>query len=171
MEKSKNKNPTAKNTRKSSVDGDVKRARFMVNGALKYLWVSVKDSSIKDAGRGAFALSPIPKGSYTLYRGVPKDKKNANMEYSWEICTYDKNGSSNHQRVLFYADASEEGPRTNFTRFVNCGLKKEQNNMKAVQYKKTMRYVATRDIDIGEELFCDYGRSYRKYNLGLYDTY
>ena len=148
-----------------------KRARFIIDKCLRYLWIVVRESSIPKAGRGAFTLSFIPKDAYTLYRGVPKDKKSANMDYSWEISTYDKDGSANHKRVLFYSDASEEGPHTNFTRFVNCGLRKSQNNMKAVQYKKTMRYVATRDIQIGEELFCDYGKSYRKHNLGMRDTY
>ena len=73
-------------------------------------------------------------------------------------------------KPLYYVDAFDT-KTSNWTRFVNCGLKNKYNNIESVQNYDKMYYVATKNIKKGDELFIDYGEGYRKDNLGLKGKY
>lgn len=142
------------------------------SSVLEYRRILIKPSSIKAAGMGAYALDAIPKGARGFYHGEPKHLNDCNVYYSWSIYSYDPEtgDEDNEKRVLFTIDASDYR-KSNWTRYVNCGLRQKNNNFEAEQEFDTMTYVALRDIKPGEELFIDYGEAYRTNNLKLRGTY
>lgn len=135
--------------------------------AYKYLRIRIAPSNIKKAGMGAYAIDKIPKGSVGFYRGVAKTEKYVNMFYSWVIKSYGDNGEVDEDdAVLYYVDATD--PKlSNWTRYVNCGMKEKQNNFDSDQHFDKINYVALRDVSGGEELFISYGRDYMVDNLGM----
>ena len=138
----------------------------------KYIKLKIQPSTIKEAGFGAFAMEKIPKGARGFYKGIAKKEENANMYYSWNIKSFDPTtGITDYEdNELHYVDA-EDIENSNWTRFVNCGMKKKMNNMDSDQLYDKFFYVATKDIKEGDELFIDYGIDYRKYNLKLKGRY
>lgn len=155
-----------------TVDEQVRRAKFyMPDGTIRFLQVSVRPSGIKGAGMGAFCVDPIPKGAYTLYRGTMKNAEDADFAYSWVVLKYNVATGKTGDKVLGYLDGSKKDRTTNFTRYVNCGQRSKDNNMACKQVFAQMRYIAVRDIQPLQEIFCDYGEGYRKERLGITGKY
>jgi SET domain-containing protein len=50
-------------------------------------------------------------------------------------------------------------------------MKKKFNNMACSQKFDKIYYYTTKNIEPGTELFIDYGKDYRKVNLGMKGTY
>jgi len=134
----------------------------------KYFRIRIAPSNIKKAGMGTYAIDDIPKGSVGYYRGVAKTEKYVNMFYSWVIKSYDDNTGEvdEEDAVLYYVDATNP-KMSNWTRYVNCGLKEKDNNFDSDQRHDKILYVATRSVTGGEELFLSYGADYMINNLGL----
>lgn len=138
----------------------------------RYIPIKLAPSSIVQAGIGAYAMEDIPKGAKGVYKGVVKDEDGANMYYSWAVKSFHrKNGKvDSKDETLYYRDATDLF-NSNWTRYVNCGLKSKVNNFESEQLFDTFFYVATKSIKSGEELFIDYGDEYRKDNLGMKGKY
>lgn len=141
-------------------------------GGYKYLKVRLAPSNIKAAGIGAYAIDPIPKGSRGVYKGIPLKEKHANMYYSWTVKSFDpETGEADEaDDPLYYVDATKLEV-SNWTRYVNCGMRKKFNNFDSDQLYDKFFYVATRNIEKDEELFIDYGESYRVDNLEMTGKY
>lgn len=123
--------------------------------------ILIKKSTIKGAGKGAFAKKNFEK--YELldeYKGIfikPKDYKNDSW-YVWEL--YYDDGD-----VLGYID-SQDKDYSNWTRYVNCPNSKKQENVMAVQKNRKIFYYACKKIKEGDELFVWYGPEYGKQLTG-----
>lgn len=138
----------------------------------QYFRVKIAESTIKAAGMGVYAVDDIPKGARGSYCGVAKTENDTNMYYAWTVKSFDPlTGVADEvDSNLYYIDASDL-KKSNWTRYVNCGLKKSDNNFYIVQRFDKFFYVAGRDISAGEELFIDYGPEYRKDNLKMRGKY
>jgi SET domain-containing protein len=77
---------------------------------------------------------------------------------------------TSQNKELYLVDAFNVS-QSNWTRYVNCGLKNRFNNLDVSQVFNQIYYLAKRDIKPGEELFIDYGPDYRKINLGMKGRY
>jgi hypothetical protein len=165
---------TAATTLKQDEADNIIRARFYLPSTGKYTFYRIKiaPSTIKDAGSGAFAVDEIPFGAEGVYRGVRKSLDNANIPYSWEIYDYDLRTGipKDTKQPIFYIDASED-TKSNWARFVNCGIKRRHNNLYAEQRYDKLYYISSKTIKPGEELFIDYGAAYRKNNLKFTGRY
>ena len=117
-------------------------------------------------------MDPIPEGAKGVYKGVSRREQHANLYYAWTVKSFDpETGETDDDDIpQYYVDAFDL-KTSNWTRFVNCGMTKADNNMDTDQVFDKFFYVATRDIEAGEELFIDYGPDYRKCNLGLKGKY
>jgi SET domain-containing protein len=146
------------------------KSRFYMPDEDKYRFfrIEIKPSTVEGAGRGAFALDPIPKDSAAMYKGIRRSKNSKKLDcyYSWELYEYNKKGHVKNDKIICYIDCSKE-ETGNWTRFANCGPQEDMNNFTPRQYKNNMYYVANRDIKAGEELFIDYGTGYRQEHLGI----
>lgn len=140
----------------------------------RYIFLKIKlaPSSIKNAGTGVYALEDIPKGAKSFYKGIRKEDEDINPYYSWTIKSYDdETGEQDSEdEPLYYVDAFDI-KTSNWTRYVNCGMKNKYNNMESEQKYDKIYYIATRNIKKGEELFIDYGEDYRKDNLNMKGKY
>lgn len=134
--------------------------------------MKIAPSTIPNAGMGVFAVDPIPKGAKGKYKGKIMDLNKGDPYYSWIIYDYDPNTGVPYteNKELFLRDAHNPS-QSNWTRYVNCGLKNKFNNMDIEQSFDHIYYFAKRDIKPGEELFVDYGPDYRKVNLGMKGRY
>lgn len=150
------------------------RSRFYIPSTGKYSFfrIRISSSTIPNAGMGAFAVDEIPFGAEGVYRGIKRSMDTANIPYSWEIYDYDLTTGvpKTNKLTLFYIDASEED-KSNWARFVNCGMKRRHNNLYAEQRYDKLYYITAKSIKPGEELFIDYGPNYRKNNLRLSGRY
>lgn len=141
-------------------------------GKYKYLKIKLAPSTIKNAGTGAYAVDPIPEGARAFYRGIAKNENYTNPYYSWTVKTFDKKTGEpdDADEPSYYIDAYDTNA-SNWTRYVNCGLKDKYNNMDSTQIYDKFYYVATKNIKPGDELFIDYGVHYRKENLKMKGKY
>lgn len=141
-------------------------------GAYKYLKVRLAPSNIKAAGIGAYAVDPIPKGARGVYKGISLNEEDSNMYYSWTVKSFypDTGEPDDEDETVYYVDATNL-ETSNWTRYVNCGMKSKLNNFDSDQLYDKFFYVATRDIEPDEELFIDYGLDYRSDNLGMTGKY
>lgn len=137
----------------------------------KFFKVRISPSKIKGAGMGVFAIDPIPEHARGIYQGVRKLERDTNKNYAWSIREYDEDtGESSYEEDFFYIDA-QDPKHSNWTRYVNCGMKNSDNNLVVEQYYDKLFYIALKDIPAGTELFIDYGDDYRKDNLGMRGKY
>jgi len=156
-----------------SEKSQIVKAKFFIpdENKYKYIQLEIKPSKIENAGMGVYALEPIPKGASGVYKGVKKSLKKGNPYYSWIVYEYDEEtGETKSNKELFLLDATNKNS-SNWTRYVNCGMKKRYNNMSCMQKFDKIYYYATKNIKKGSELFIDYGKEYRKVNLGMKGTY
>jgi len=161
-------------TAKVPFDEKIVRALFFIPSLDKYKYIRLRlaPSAIKAAGTGVYAMDPIPEGAKGVYKGVSRREQHANLYYAWTVKSFDpETGETDDDDIpQYYVDAFDL-KTSNWTRFVNCGMTKADNNMDTDQVFDKFFYVATRDIEAGEELFIDYGPDYRKCNLGLKGKY
>lgn len=141
-------------------------------GAYEYLRVRLAPSNIKAAGIGAYAVDPIPKGARGVYKGVPMNEDTVNMYYAWTVKSFDAETGEvdEDDDEMYYIDAFDTS-KSNWTRYVNCGMKDRYNNFESDQLYDKFFYVALKDAEPGEELFIDYGDAYRQDNLGMTGKY
>ena len=150
----------------------MRRARFVYpDGSVHYHRVRIGRSTVIEAGMGAFTTCFIPKGAYAVYRGRTRSYDSAVMHYSWNLYEHDPETGEANDRVIGYIDAHEKGRTSNFTRYVNCGPRSNDNNVVHRQCFSQIRYVLLRDVQEGEELFIDYGEEYRTISLGMTGEY
>lgn len=136
----------------------------------KYYKISIRPSTIKQAGMGAYAEENIPIGLYGFYNGVYTTMPNE--LYTWSIYKFDMiNGEilEGNKETKYSIDAFDLRT-SNWTRFVNCAIKDKKNNMFAVQSFNIMLYKTIKNIKKGDELFIDYGEGYRTDHLGIDDS-
>ena len=112
-------------------------------------WVKIGTSSIPEAGQGVFALRKFKKnsvvGCYVGKSYYPEQKNMLQKDgmYSLEVCA----GAA-------IIDASTCG---NFTAYIN-----DQSRCSNCKFNENGEIKATRDIQVGEELFMSYGPQYWK---------
>ena len=117
---------------------------------------SIKQSTIKNAGKGAFTEVYLRTGT-TIgdYKGKILTKKQYDRlpeeqaDYVWEIST--TNGP-------MYIDAKSK-KHSNWLRYLNDS-KDSRINVEPYQYKQKLYYRTTKNIRPGTELFVSYGDEY-----------
>jgi len=134
----------------------------------RYIKIKISASTIKKAGMGIYALEDIPDGAIGQYKGIPRCEDETNMYYAWVVKSFDplEGLPDDSDTYMYYIDATDF-ERSNWTRYVNCGMKEVDNNMDQEQVYDKIFYTTTRDIAAGEELFVDYGEEYRIWNFGM----
>jgi len=112
----------------------------------------VRPSSIEGAGRGLFAKTHIGEDdTIGYYTGEVIDEK--------EFHDPDRPFSAYVLWVCRTHILIGEGPKANYTRFINHS--DEPNAFLVVSSRwKTARFEALRDIEPGEEIFFNYGEDY-----------
>jgi len=115
---------------------------------------TIKKSTIKNSGKGAFTEIELPKGkTINYYKGeklsLEKFNKLKNDDYVWELSS---------PKGPFYIDASNKN-KSNWLRYINHKSGKKAN-LEPYQYKGKMYYRTTKKIKAGSELFIDYGDEY-----------
>ena len=161
------------NTKEHQSTTQIVSTKFYIPSEKKYkfLRLRIAPSSITAAGMGVYAVDEIPKGAKGVYRGVKRSLEKGNVYYSWIIYEYDPiTGDAITNKELFLLDASNK-KTSNWTRYVNCGMRKRDNNMDSIQRFEKIYYYTTKKINPGQELFIDYGTGYRKSNLGMKGRY
>ncbi|KAK9763167.1 hypothetical protein K7432_010413 [Basidiobolus ranarum] len=108
---------------------------------------------------GLFAEEPIPpKTTIGLYTGFLTNKT-TNFDYSWEYNVYTQVYDKDEESVLLAIDALEVG---NHLRFVNHN--EESINVSPFYAARDniwwIFYIATKPIEINQQLLTDYGKSY-----------
>jgi hypothetical protein len=152
---------------------EIIKTKFFIPDENRYRYIQLKiaPSSIQNAGMGVYAVDKIPKGAQGIYKGVKKSMSAGNAYYSWIIYEHDPiTGKRMGNKELYLLDASDP-KRSNWTRYVNCGMKRRYNNMDCFQKFDKIYYYAKKDIQPGKELFIDYGSAYRKENLKMIGPY
>ena len=112
----------------------------------------VRDSTIEGAGRGLFARTSIAEDdTIGYYTGEIIDEA--------EFHRPDRPFSAYVLWVTRKHIIIGEGPKSNYTRFINHS--DEPNAFLVVSTRwKTARFEALRDIEPGEEIFFNYGEDY-----------
>lgn len=132
----------------------------------KFIKMKLSKSTIDNAGLGCFTLCDIPRGTYGKYIGIRYEIERENGDYTWVINEYNlTTGKTISNKPVCYID-SIKPKYGNWTRYVNCGLTDDDNNIDTFQSFDKLYYKANRDIFAGEELFTDYGIEYRN-KLGI----
>jgi hypothetical protein len=146
--------------------------KLTLSGKQKIFRLKIAPSTIPNAGMGVFAVDRIPKGAKGKYKGKMMSVEKGDPFYSWVIYEYDKNTGVPlpGNKELYLLDAHYPS-NSNWTRYVNCGIKNKFNNIDVEQSFDQIYYFTKREIKPGEELFVDYGPEYRKVNLGLKGRY
>lgn len=127
----------------------------------------IKASTIPNAGKGLYAISPYPNDDVIFRKG------STITEYKGELI----NAQQLEQRYDGHnAPYGVQVDRNNFidgAKFRTVGSlannKPNHNNAKLVinQRNKTARLEATKNIRNGDEIFLAYGQTYRKYERGV----
>ncbi|XP_065900691.1 zinc finger protein 709-like isoform X2 [Dysidea avara] len=126
------------------------------------LQVTVKMSSIMNAGKGVFAKGFIPRRTKIgPYKGEVVHKEDVTDEtdtsYFWEV---KKTGTES-----YYIDGKNE-EHASWLRFINCARSEEEQNLLSFQYQGNIYCYTIKDILPGTELLVWYGEQYVKL-LGL----
>jgi len=117
---------------------------------------TIKQSTIKKAGKGAFTNVYLPAGT-TIgnYHGKKLSKKQYDKlpeektDYLWELSS---------PSGTFYIDAKQK-KHGNWLRYLNDS-KDSRINIEPYQYNKKLYYRTTKNIKPGTELFVSYGDEY-----------
>ena len=129
-------------------------------------FIEIKYSTINNAGLGVFAKQNIPKdfflGNYVgKYMIIDNNNHNNHNYYMCSVQKYNKS--------MYFIDSSCL-EFSNWTRFINCGLNKNMNNLRTINLiHKTdenqnglLLFYSTRNIKKGEEIFFEYGEKFKK---------
>jgi hypothetical protein len=135
-------------------------------GKYKIIDLQIRDSLIKPAGKGVFALQKIPKGSYSFYRGVIKSADAQNGHYTWTVKKWAQRTGDPLEDDKYYLDATDL-ITSNWCRYVNCPSHGTKCNVNMVQEYGNLRYTASEDIGPDDELYIDYGPEYRETNFQM----
>ena len=116
----------------------------------------IKQSTIRDAGNGAFAAKNIAAGTLLgEYKGKKVSKKAfesaKDTTYMFQI--------SYKGRPQHYIEGNEDC----WLRYINGAKGKQQRskiNVKSYQYRKKIWYRTTRAVNKGEEFIMDYGDNF-----------
>nr|XP_022303385.1 putative zinc finger protein 66 [Crassostrea virginica]XP_022303386.1 putative zinc finger protein 66 [Crassostrea virginica] len=123
--------------------------------------LSIRKSSIPNAGEGVFAEQFIPKRTqFGPYEGEITDNQEEAHEtgYAWQIYK--------HGRPSHFVNAFKE-PISNWMRYVNCARSEFEQNLVAFQHQGQIFYRSFKDIAAGTELLVWYGHDYGK-ELGIF---
>ena len=175
-------NTTTKITKRKSIDSsgyiDYKEKVAKVPKSV-YIPKGFKldNSIVPGAGLGVFAEHQLPSNcDLGFYKGkwvTPEeyDKSNKKMLYVWEILDYrgNKNRPKGEKfdriKPIGYIDG-ELKKDSNYLRYLNHPPDDAHENVRAYQEKGKIRYVTTRPVMAGEELFVSYGPNYGKMLTG-----
>ncbi len=112
----------------------------------------VRESTIPGAGKGLFSKVPIEIEETIGY-------------YNGEIITVDQLNSGCHSgsEYLMFVSANHiivgEGPKANYTRYINHSNKPNAYLVVSTRWKSA-RFEAIRKINPGEEIFFNYGEQF-----------
>ena len=119
---------------------------------------TIKTSTIKNAGKGAFTNIYLPKGTVlNYYRGKKLTKKQYDLlpehktDYIWELST--PTGG------VTYVDGKDK-KKSNWLRYLNDPKKDSRLNVEPYQYKQKIYYRTIKNVKPGQELFISYGDEY-----------
>ncbi|CAF1206711.1 unnamed protein product [Rotaria sordida] len=115
----------------------------------------IAKSTLPRAGYGAFAARRIAKDTYFGPYGGLKHNDSLIAEttgYAWTI----KNELG---ELIYFIDAFDPN-NSNWLRFINSANTARQQNLVAVKHLDEIFYLATRNIDAGEELLVYYGHTF-----------
>ena len=117
---------------------------------------TIKRSTIKNAGKGAFTNIYLPKGTVlNYYKGKKLSKKQydrlSDSEYVWEL--------SGRNGVPVYVDGKDK-KKSNWLRYLNDPKKNSKINVEPYQYKQKIYYRTIKKVKPGDELFISYGDEY-----------
>jgi SET domain-containing protein len=126
-------------------------------------YVRIAPSTV--SGLGAFATCAIPRGSFLgCYRGervtVSTGERMSDRRAEYMFAVADDAG-----RPRFFIDAHDPR-RGNWTRYMNCARRSEEENVRAVTHRDDIRFYALRAIAKDDELLFDYGKEYAE-SLGV----
>ena len=121
-------------------------------------YVEVKESTLKDAGLGLFAIKDIPKNTaIDWYKGrITKEKViTHNRLYTWRF-----DSDLTKQTLRLEACVHEVGnPLAYVNTYANDEQKKLINTSPKIVNERVY-YITKRKIKVGEELIIDYGAKY-----------
>lgn len=121
--------------------------------------LEVKESNIPKAGRGVFAKCVIPKhdffGPFVGKKVTAEEANNyKDSPYVWEV-------RDDYGKLMHLVDG-RDAFQSNWLRYVNCARIIAEQNIRAVQYDGNIYYMATKQIEIGDELLTFYGEKFAK---------
>lgn len=105
------------------------------------------------SGLGLFVIEPIKKGSFII-------------EYTGPLLT-DEQAQKKQGKYLFALGKTwtiDGNNPSNLARYINHACIK--TNCEPIQYAKRIKFRATRNIKVGEELFYNYGKEYFEAFIG-----
>ncbi|XP_065050970.1 zinc finger protein 678-like isoform X2 [Rhopilema esculentum] len=118
--------------------------------------LEIRNSKIKNAGNGVFALKEIESGTrFGPYQGKKVHRSlvhdGRDTSYMWEIM---RDGE-----ICYYIDGKDESIG-NWLRFINCARTESEQNLVAYQYHNDIYYRVYKNVCIGDELLVWYGDEY-----------
>jgi len=121
--------------------------------------LEVKESNIPKAGRGVFAKCVIPKhdffGPFVGKKVTAEEAKHyKDSPYVWEV--------RDDYGTLMHLVDGRDAFQSNWLRYVNCSSSVGDQNIRAVQYDGNIYYMATKQIEIGDELLTFYGEKFAR---------
>lgn len=121
--------------------------------------LEVKESNIPKAGRGVFAKCVIPKHDFFgpfIGKKIPAEdaKKYKDSLYVWEV-------RDDYGKLMHLVDG-RDAFQSNWLRYVKCCRSPADQNIRAVQYDGNIYYMATKQIEVGDELLAFYGEKFAR---------
>ena len=133
----------------------MKFEKYSKVGSVPPSYISIKDSTIPNAGKGAFANVDIPIhttiGEYLGKNYTGKEMENSHGAYLFSV-------KVNNKEIKIIDGKSKN--LSSWVRFVNSPLKFEDGNAHFYQYKQSIFIKTRKPIKKGEEIFAYYGDEY-----------
>ena len=133
----------------------MKFEKYSKTGSKPPSYIEIKESTIPNAGKGAFANVDIPEdttiGEYLGKNYIGKDISNAHGDYLFSIKVKNK-------EVKIIDGKSKS--LSSWVRYVNSPLKFEDGNAHFYQYNQKIFIKTRKPIKKGDELFAYYGDDY-----------